>query len=311
MAIITLVYGSFVYLVFFRFKLLPWNRTTRNLTLMVGAVGLTAFLVAYSNLTPGSSQAVLLGRVVDIAPQVGGVVTAVPVRQNERVEEGAVLFEIDPTLFAARVKDLEANLGLQRLRLEQFSTLAQVDAASVFEVEQTEAQIEQLEARLKGARFDLDNCTVRAPFAGRVPKLLLKPGVQVSPARSVLTFVDAEQLYIFAIFDQKGLPNVEIGDRATVNFPALPGRVFETRVTEFVSGIKEGQILATGQLDSVLRQRMARTYPVLLALPDDFPPELQKLGLAANVMILTEASGPIAYYAMVIQWISTSLDAVL
>jgi multidrug resistance efflux pump len=311
MSVIILVYGSFVYLVFFRFELLPWNRLTRLFTYFVGVVFGTWFFITYENMTPTSIQAVVMGRVVDIAPQVGGVVTQVPVKQNERVEEGEVLFEIDPTLFAAQVKELEANLALQTLRLEQFSQLAEVEAASVFEVEQTEAQIEQLEARLRGARFNLANCTVRAPFAGRVPKLLLKPGIQVSPARAVLTFVDTEQLMIFAIFKQKALQNANVADRVTVNFPALPGRIFESEVREFVSGVQEGQILATGQLDPVLRQRMVRGYPVLLALPEDFPPKLRKVGLAANATILTEGAGPVALYALAMQWLATSLDAVL
>jgi hypothetical protein len=178
------------------------------------------------------------------------------------------------------VKELEATLALQRLRLDPFELLAETAAASQFEVEQTAAQIEQLEARLRAAR-------------------------------AVLTFVDMDQLAIFAIFGQKALPNVKVGDRVIVNFPALRGRVFETEVREFVSGIQEGQILATGPLDPVLRQRMVRGYPLLVSLPEDFPPELHKVGLAANATILTEAAGPIAIVAIVTQWIATSLDAVL
>lgn len=311
MVIIALAYTALVYLVFFKFEWVPWNKGTRLIALSIGIVILSGFMVGLENLTPGSSQAVVMGRVVDIAPQVGGVVTRVPVEQNERVEEGAILFEIDPTLFAAQVKELEATLALQRLRLGQFELLAETGAVSQFEIEQTAAQIEQLEARLEAARFNLANCTVRAPFAGRVPKLLLRPGVQVSPARAVLTFVDADQLAIFAIFGQKALPNVKVGDRVIVNFPAMPGRVFETEVREFVSGIQEGQILATGQLDPVLRQRMVRGYPLFVSLPEDFPPELHKVGLAANATILTEGAGPIAIVAIVTQWIATSLDAVL
>jgi multidrug resistance efflux pump len=311
MVVITLVYGGLVYLLFFRFKLLPWNKLTQRVTLIVGLMLVMAFLVGYENLTPSSSQAVVMGRVVDIAPQVGGVVDRVPVKQNERVEEGAILFEIDPTLFAAQVKELEATLALARLRLGQFGKLASVDAASRFELEQTEAQIEQLEARLQGARFNLENCTVRAPFAGRVPKLLLKPGVQVSPARSVLTFFDTEQLVIYAIFGQKALQNIEVGDPVKVNFPAMPGRLFDSEVVEFVSGIQEGQIMATGQLDPVQRRRMVRGYPIFLSLPEDFPPELRRVGIAANATVLTDAAGKIAIYALAIQWIKTSLDTIL
>ena len=311
MTLVALLYGALVYLVFFKFQWLPWNRSSQLGSLVVGITILSGFLVGLENLTPTSTQAVIMGRVVDIAPQVGGVVTSVPVEQNVPVEEGAVLFEIDPTLFAARVKELEATLALTNLRLGQFQQMAAVDAASRFQVEETEAQIEQLDARLRGARFDLKNCTVRAPFAGRVPKLLLKPGVQVSPARSVLTFVDTKQLMIYAIFKQKALPNASVGDRVMVNFPVLPGRVYESEVQEFVSGIQEGQILATGQLDPVQRRRMVRGYPVLLTLPEDFPPELRKVGLAASATIVTESAGPIAIVAWVMQWIQTSLDSVI
>ena len=58
MAVISLVYGCFVYLVFFRFKLLPWNKLSQSLVLVFGVVFLCAFFVMYKNFTPVSSQAV-------------------------------------------------------------------------------------------------------------------------------------------------------------------------------------------------------------------------------------------------------------
>ena len=311
MTIISILYGSVVYLIFFRFKLLPWNKLTQLGTLVVGILMLVWFFVGLQNFAPSSVQAVITGRVVDIAPQVGGEVIRVAVQKNVEVEQGTVLFEIDPTLFVAQVKDLEATLGLATLRLSQLERLAGVDAASQFDVEQTEAQIEQLQARLKGARFNLENTTVRAPFKGRVPQLFLKPGVQVSPARAVFAFVDSEQLLIYALLEQKAFPNLEVGDRALVNFPALPGRVYETEVSELASGIQEGQFAIGGQLDSVQQRRMVRTFPLFLSLPADFPPELRKVGMAASVTVMTDQAGPIGIYAEVMQWVYTSLDAVL
>ena len=133
----------------------------------------------------------------------------------------------------------------------------------------------------------------------------------MSPARSVLTFVNTNELVVVGFFDQKALQNIKLGDRVTVNFPALPGRVYDSEVLRFVSGIQEGQVLATGQLESVLPKRMVRTFPVVLSLPEDFPPKLLKVGLAANATILTEGAGPIAILALLTQWIETSLDAVL
>ena len=66
-------------------------------------------------------------------------------------------------------------------------------------------EIKQLEASLEAARFDLENTVVRAPADGMVPRLFLKPGMVVSPQRSVLTFVDSSELLIGAQFKQKAL----------------------------------------------------------------------------------------------------------
>ena len=50
-----------------------------------------------------------------------------------------------------------------------------------------------------------------------------------------MTFIGTEEIVIVALVKQKALQNVRLGDRALVSFPALPGRVFETRVTSFQS----------------------------------------------------------------------------
>ncbi len=142
MSVIVIVYGSFIYLVFFRFKLLPWNKVTRLPALAVGLLLCIGFLMGIENLTPKSSQAVITGRIADIAPQVGGEVVEVPIEQNVEVEAGTVLFRLDPTLFEARVPDLEAALKLARLRLGQFQELARADAAPRFQLEQVEIEID-------------------------------------------------------------------------------------------------------------------------------------------------------------------------
>ncbi len=311
MVTIALLYAGLVYLVFFRFKLLPWNRPFQPIAIVLGVVILLGFLAALENLTPTSLQATTATRVVDVAPQVGGQVIRVHVEQDEEVEEGAILFEIDPTLYAAQVKQLEAGLALARLRLGQLGELTAVDAASRFQLEQTEAEMEQLEAQLVAARFNLENATVRAPARGRIARQQLLPGVQVSPARSVMTFIGTDQIVIVALVKQKALQNVSLGDRALVSFPALPGRVFETRVAAFQSAIAEGQLFPGGQLASVQQRRMVRGFPVWLSLPDDAPPDLYKVGLAARVTIMTERAGLVGIVATIMQWIQTSLDIVL
>jgi multidrug resistance efflux pump len=267
MVIITTLYLMLVYLLFFKFKLLPWNKISQGLTVLVGVVILSAFLVGLQGLTPSSVQ---------------GAITGEP---NNRVDAGAVLFSIDPVSFESRVDELEARLALAQLRLEQYRDLAASSAGTEFQVQQSESEVKQLEASLVGARFDLDNTVVRAPATGIVPRVFLQPGMRVSPLKSVLTFVDTDKLAIGAQFQQKALINVKLGDKALVNFPALPGQVFETTVIDIPGAIGNAQMLASGQLHSIEQFNMTRLYPVFIAVPDDFPDELRKVGLAASVAV--------------------------
>jgi len=202
-------------------------------------------------------------------------------------------------------------LALSRLRLEQFEELAAASAGSQFQLEQAQAETRQLKASLDSAQFDLDNTIVRAPSKGMVPRMFLKEGEQVSPSKSVLTFVDTSELMVGAIFQQKALQNVKIGDIAMINFPALPGRVFEAKVAIIPSAIGDVQIFASGQLPTTQRQYMTRLYPIIIELPDDFPADMKKIGLAAKVYIHTEGAGVVKPVAIASQWIATSLDAIL
>ena len=311
MLIVSGIYGLLVYLLCFKFRIVPWTKATQSVVVIVGVVILSGFLVGLQGLAPSSKLAMTTGRLVEIAPQVNGRVLSVAVQPNEAVDPGDVLFEIDPTPFKARVDELNSRLELARLRLGQFQELAAESAGSQFQLEEAGFNVEQLEAQLVVAQFDLANTTVRATNRGIVPRLFLAKGTQVTAGRSVMTFVDADDLAIAGQFQQKALINIKEGDLALVNFPALPGRVYSAKVIEVPSAIGEAQVLASGQLPSVTKRESTRLYPIYISLPVDFPTELHRTGLAATVYIHTEKAGVVGIVAKALQWVGTSLDAVL
>ena len=96
-----------------------------------------------------------------------------------------------------------------------------------------------------------------------------------------------------------------------VNFPALPGQVFEAQVILIPGAIGNTQLIASGQLATVEQLKTTRLYPVFISLPEDFPDELRKVGLSASVTIHTEGAGVVGIVAVVLQWVSTSLDAII
>ena len=68
MVIISLLYGLLVYLLCFKFEIVPWNKVTQYLVVLIGVIILSGFLVGLQGLTPSSTQAVITGRLAEIAP---------------------------------------------------------------------------------------------------------------------------------------------------------------------------------------------------------------------------------------------------
>ncbi len=127
-----------------------------------------------------SGPAAVLRNSVQITPAVAGEVVEVPVVANTPVNEGHVLFRIDPTTYQAKVDALAAQLKFAELRLSQMTELQTTGTGRAFDVEQRQAEVDQLRAELQAAQYDLDNTTVRAPADGYVTNLALRKGARVT-----------------------------------------------------------------------------------------------------------------------------------
>jgi RND family efflux transporter MFP subunit len=307
---VSLIIGTYlalVYLIFYKFRWLPLNGVTRTIIVGVGVFILLSTITALRLYTPTTAQGALTTQIIEISPQVSGRVSTVPLQRAEVVEEGTILFTIDPTAYQARVDALKAHLTLSKLRLNQFQKLAARDAGSVSRVQQAEAETRNLEAQLVGAQFDLDNTIVRAPSRGMVPRVLLREGTQVSPSKAVLTFMDTSELLVAGLFQQSALQYVKVGDRATISFPALPGRVFESKVVNIPKAIGDVQLMASGHLPVVGQIQTTRLYPIYVSIPEEFPEQVEKIGIAATVTIHTEEAGAFSMIALAIQWVAASI----
>jgi multidrug resistance efflux pump len=81
---------------------------------------------AWSDLdTPFTRDAYVQAYVIQVAPQVEGQVVRVAVQENQSVERGDLLFEIDPRPFQHRVRELEAKLA------QAVKQVAQLESARV------------------------------------------------------------------------------------------------------------------------------------------------------------------------------------
>jgi len=148
----------------------------------------------------------------DIRPLVAGTVQQVLFEDGEQVEEGQLLFVIDPRPYQAELQRARAELAsaesaaaLARIEFERADGLVSRDVVSRSIRDQRQNDLNTTLARLEAARaavftaeLNLEYAHVRAPFAGRVGRAEVKPGnvVDAGANAPVLTrLVSTERLY--------------------------------------------------------------------------------------------------------------------
>jgi len=107
--ILLLIYSGIVWLIFFKFKWLPWNFVSQVIVITLPIFALTALILILNVVAPSTSDVRVINYVVQVVPRVTGRVIEVPVEPNRPVKKGDVLFRIDPTPFQQQLLALEGK----------------------------------------------------------------------------------------------------------------------------------------------------------------------------------------------------------
>ena len=193
------------------------------------------------NIEPWTRDGRVRADIVQVSPDVSGLVTEVSVKNNQSVNKGDVLFVLDRPRFDLALRQAEASMAaaavaLAQAKREDERNRTLKDLATTEQVEEGQSKVDQLAAQLNSARvqrdlarLNLDRTTVRASVDGIVTNVELQPGDYASAGRQVLALVDTDTIHVDGYFEETKLPQIRVGDRARVHIMGinaeLPGTV--------------------------------------------------------------------------------------
>lgn len=151
-----------------------------------------------------------------------------------------------------------------------------------------QAQASAAEVHLRDV---LDKTVYNAPIAGLVTYIPVKvgeyvvPGIQNAEGSYLMTIADMSDVNAEVMVDEADVPNVKVGQQATVTIDAYPGQTFKGRVADVgEEAILRTSGLATTQQTSANSQE-ARDFKVHVRLDD--PPNGIRPGLSSTARIDT------------------------
>ena len=207
-------------------------------------------------------------RKVDISSDISARVAELLIEEGDDVEEGQVLLRLDPTRYQAALDRSQANLSQAQAQVAQSQAnflraerqarrMAQIWASDSLlvsrqDVENAETDLEiqssmlqastfgvnQSEAAVEEARDQLSKTVIIAPMTGRVTRLNVEQGETVivgtmnNPGSLVLTVSDLSVMEVVLEVDETDVPEIALGDYATVELDAFPEREFPGYVTQ-------------------------------------------------------------------------------
>jgi multidrug resistance efflux pump len=244
--VIVVLLNSYLLLLFLlvHFRIVPFNLFWKVSPVIVLVLLLIGLFIPMNWGAPQGS-ALVVRNSVSIVPDVSGEVIEVPVAANAPLKAGDVLFRIDPVPFKASLDALEAQLKFQELRLQQMTQLQERQTGRAFDVEQRQAEVDELKARVEAAKYNLGKTVVRAPADGYVTNLALRKGARAAAA-PVMAFIDTSETIVGIAINQNDARYLAPGQPVELTFKFFPGRIFTGKVQSILQAVSSGQTAVSG-----------------------------------------------------------------
>ncbi|HVB83421.1 MAG TPA: efflux RND transporter periplasmic adaptor subunit, partial [Rhodanobacteraceae bacterium] len=209
---------------------------------------------------------------VELKPEVIGRISAIPVKDGQRVTKGEVVLRLDPQVYAAAVEQAQAgvmqaqtaiasqqltadNLAQQVHRQQALFQRGLVDANSFDNLKsqlaiarvQVQAQREALriaQAQLSQAQQNLAKTVIRSPTDGVVTRLPVKVGETVIagtniPGATLMNIANPAEIIADVQVDEADIAHVKPGAEADIHAVSFPHAKLTGRVVFIASSVTQ------------------------------------------------------------------------
>lgn len=258
--------------------------------------------------TPWTRDGRVRADVVNIAPDMAGLVVEVAVRDNQFVKKGDLLMRIDPEHYQMAIKRAEALVASRKATLEmrQDNAKRRADMSELVVSRESRSDADQLaaaaeadyreaQAQLDAARLDLRRTEVHAPTDGYITNLQVFKGDFTQRGQAAMALVDSNSFYVNAYMEETRLPLIRIGDK--VDLRLMSGENLIGSVESISRGIYDRDNPESRELIADVNPtfnwvRLAQRVPVRVRL--DQVPEgvVLSAGITCTVVVHSSVTGP-------------------
>ncbi|BBP74992.1 membrane protein [Pseudomonas sp. Ost2] len=239
--------------------------------------------------------------IINVAADVTGEVVDVPVRDNQRVNKGDLLMQIDPEHYRIAVKQAQSLVDSRKATWEMrkvnahrradldnmvISKESRDDAGNLADA--ALADYQQAQAQLEAAQLNLARTQVRAAVDGYVTNLNVHRGDYARIGEAKMAVVDLNSFWVYGFFEETKLPHVQVGDLADMQL--MSGQVLKGHVESISRGIYDRDNPQSRELVADVNPtfnwvRLAQRVPVRIHIDEVPDGVLLAAGITCTVIV--------------------------
>jgi multidrug efflux system membrane fusion protein len=180
-------------------------------------------------------------KIVSVRARIGGELEKVYFSEGDYVQEGDLLFLIDPRPYQAALKQAEANLARDSVQAanaekdaQRYAALVQQGIVNKEQYEQMRTSADALHATVKAERaavenagLQLDYCKIKSPITGLTGKLMFDRGnmIKANDDKPLVVINQIQPIYVSFSVPEKELPAIKKyqGERKLKAEAFIPG----------------------------------------------------------------------------------------
>ena len=167
----------------------------------------------------------------DVTTEAGGVVRSIEFEAGQPVAAGAVLVRLNTANEVATLKALEASARLAGVQRDRWLQLSKDQLVSKDEAQQRATAAATAQAQVEAQRALIAQKTIKAPFNGVLGIRKVNLGQFVAPGDAIVSLQQLDPIYLDFSMPESQLGKVTEGTLVRATVDAMPGKVFEGRVT--------------------------------------------------------------------------------
>lgn len=168
---------------------------------------------------------------IDLHAEMGGTVTAILVKEGQKVSKGQLLATLDSDVIDNSVLQLDTQLALATTTFERQARLWEQNIGSEIQYLQAKAQKEGLENSVKSLKAQARKMKIIAPFSGIIDQIYAKTGELTSPQKPFLKLVNLNKVYVESEVTESYLNSIKKDNKVLLNFRSI-GTSVEASVSQ-------------------------------------------------------------------------------